>query len=481
MIRTRVIKGTAVISGGLMAGRICTFGRNIILARMLGPENFGIGALFAITVSMLEMTSDLSVGQLLIQAKDGDKPEHQYTAQTFTFVRGVILGLLILAGAPLIARAFNVPEATWAFRWLAAVPLIRGTFNLDILRLQRDMRYGPDASSFFLSELVAFLAAYPVAVAVNDYSAVLWVVIIQLSVWTVLTHLFAKRRYRLGIDRAFFGRMISFGWPLIIDGLLLFGIMQGDKLLVATTYTKEQLGLYAAATMLTMIPATMLARIARSIALPLLSSAHTEQAKYATRYSMVSSGLGVISALFGAGFSLLGAWVIVLAYGSQFAGAAAVVAWLGVAQAIRILRIAPTTASMARADTRTMMYANSVRLTLLAPAVMAALGGAELAVIAMWAVVGEAMALVVMLEMVRRRQGLKAGMLWAPALVVAVAIAGTWTAAPWCGVWLAALVVMPLVGIIVGLAMLVATPAWRDELARLWSHGPFARKPGSQA
>ena len=70
---------------------------------------------------------------------------------------------------------------------------MRGSFNLDIQRLQRDMRYVPDVTSFFISELIAMLAAYPVAKAVGDYSAVLLVTCIQVSVWTVLTHVLGER------------------------------------------------------------------------------------------------------------------------------------------------------------------------------------------------------------------------------------------------------------------------------------------------
>jgi len=61
------------------------------------------------------------------------------------------------------------------------------------------------------------------------------------------------------------------------------------------------------------------------------------------------------------------------------------------------------------------------------------------------------------------------------------AIGGSWAGAPWCGPWLSALAALALVGTIDGLALLVATPAWRDELTRLWLLGPFARKPESEA
>jgi len=412
MSRGRILKGTALVSSGQMAGRVCTFGRNVILARLLGPEDFGIGATFAITVAMLEMISDLSAGQLLIQAKDGDKPEHQYTAQAFTFVRGAVLGALILLCAPLIAELFNVPQATWAFRWLALMPLMRGSFNLDIQRLQRDMRYGPDVTSFCVSELIAMLAAYPVAKAVGDYSAVLLITCIQVTVWVVLTHVLAERRYRFGHEREFFNRMISFGWPLLIDGLLLFGAFMGDRVIVAKMYTPTLLGIYAVAISLTLTPTLVLARVAMAIGMPLMSRVQDDSEQFEERYRLASEGLAIIGGGFGVMMIILGTPIVHLVYTEQYAAAGVLVAWLGASQALRIQRFAPIIATMARADTKATMQGNLARLSGVVLALAMGLGGRPLWEIAASAVVGEALALAVLLRRLKVKHGmaLRAGL-----------------------------------------------------------------------
>jgi O-antigen/teichoic acid export membrane protein len=422
MLRSRVIKGTALVSSGQIAGRACTFGRNVILARMLGPEDFGIGATFAITVAMLEMISDLSAGQLLIQAKDGDEPKHQYTAQTFTFVRGLVLAALILAGAPYLAQLFNVPEATWAFRWLALVPIIRGSFNLDVQRMQRDLRYTPDVTAFFLGELAAVLAAYPVAKIVGDYSAVLIVVCIQVSVWTVLTHVMANRRYRLGFDRPFFGRMLSFGWPLLIDGLLLFGAFMGDRVIVAQQYTPTDLGVYAVAISLSLTPTLVLARVAMAIGMPLMSRVQDEPERYLDRYRLLGEGLAIIGGTFGVSMILLGAPIVEFVYTPQFAPAGVLVAWLGAAQAFRILRFAPIIATMAKADTKATMFGNIGRLLGVAIALGMGLTGQPLWMIAASALAGEVCALLVLLRRLKTKHGVPMEPVLVPTALIAAAL-----------------------------------------------------------
>ena len=486
MSRGRILKGTALVTAGQMGGRACTFGRNVILARMLGPEDFGIGATFAITVAMLEMISDLSAGQLLIQAKDGDRPAHQFTAQTFTFVRGLVLGLLILAGAPLIAELFNVPEATWAFRWLALVPLMRGAFNMDVQRLQRDMRYGPDVTSFFVSELVALLAAYPVTAAVGDYSAVLLTICIQVTVWVVLTHVLAERRYRLGHERAFFDRMVSFGWPLLIDGLLLFAAFMGDRVIIAKldVYSTADLGIYAVAISLTLTPTLVLARVAMAIGMPLMSRVQDDRERFEGRYRLACEGLAIIGGGFGVMMIVLGAPIVRLVYTEQYASAGVLVAWLGAAQALRIQRFAPIIATMARADTKATMLGNFARVSGVALALAMGLAGQPLWAVAASALVGEAAALAVLLRRLRVRHGMALRASMGPIAWIALALAVAVLVERIPAVrenFAVAVAAAGLLGAAFAGAVFVTSPRLRGETALALAHVRDQRRGGKPA
>ena len=133
-LRRHVFKGAAVVGGGQALGQVLSFVRNVIVARLLGPDDFGIAATFALTVSLLEMISDLGTDKLIILAADGDNPRLQASAQLWQFAREAVGALLILALAWPLAALFGVPQARWAFYWLALVPLLRGLLHLDIKR-----------------------------------------------------------------------------------------------------------------------------------------------------------------------------------------------------------------------------------------------------------------------------------------------------------------------------------------------------------
>lgn len=162
-IRRAALKGTALVGAGRMLDRGLQFGRNIIVARLLSPEDFGIAALFAMTISLLEMISNLAVGTLLIQSPRGDEPEFQQTSQLMMVVRGFLLGAVIFLFAGPVARLFDVPQSAWAFRLLAVVPMIRGLAHTDIIRMQRQMNFKPSIVMDVSSQLFSFVFAWPLA------------------------------------------------------------------------------------------------------------------------------------------------------------------------------------------------------------------------------------------------------------------------------------------------------------------------------
>ena len=49
-------------------------------------------------------------------------------------------------------------------------------------------------------------------------------------------------------------RLLTFGWPLLVNGLLMFGIVQGDRLIIGTAYSVYDLGIYSVALTLAMAP-----------------------------------------------------------------------------------------------------------------------------------------------------------------------------------------------------------------------------------
>jgi acetyltransferase-like isoleucine patch superfamily enzyme len=183
------------------------------------------------------------------------------------------------------------------------------------------------------------------------------------------------------------------GWPLVINGALLFAINQGDRIAVGAVYSKEQLAVWSNALLLVSAPLMLLGRVAVSIALPILSRCKAHRSVFDDRYAAYMQGLAMIAALLATAMLLAGGPVMKLVFGPAYAQAGEFIGLLALGQAIRVIRIGPTVAALVYGQTTTLAAANLGRMVGVALAIAAASQGAEMKWIAIAGVLGEVLAL----------------------------------------------------------------------------------------
>jgi len=423
----RRLTGGLLLSVGNVVSALGSFLRNIIIARLISVEDFGIAATFALTVAMIELCSNLAIDRLLIQAPDGDDEELQATAHAIQLAQGIAGALVLFLIAAPIANLFGIPEVIWAFQLLALVPFIRGLSHLDRCRYQREMRFGPVVLVETGPQVAATLAAIPAAYFAADYTAMLWVVFTQIILLTVISHLVAKRRYSISWRGPLVRRALSFGMPLMLNGFLMFGIFQGDRAIVGATFGMTELGWFGAAFALTLAPTMVIARICQSFFLPQLAKAQDDVRSFSDTANVTMQVCLLGGVLVAVGFAVAGPALIKALYGDRYMAGAAVIGILGIMQGIRVTRAGPTIVSIARGQTTAPLWANFMRTIGLGISLVAVWQGFGVIGIAIGSLAGEVIALVSALYFIHGRARVAishfAGMLAVAGVVATACIA----------------------------------------------------------
>ena len=413
--RGKTAKGTTDLSVGEVIGFGATFVRYVLLARFLGTADFGIAATFTLTVQVLQTVSNMALNMLIVQSRDGDDLSLQATAHSLQVLRGVVSAVSVFALAWPVSALFGIPHVLWGFQTLAIVPLLEGFMHLDMHRMERHMNFRPSILVATIPKVVTALAAWPVAAWLMDYSAGLWLVIGQGVAGLVISHAVAKHPYRLLWNKRHLAEILSFGWPLLLNGILFFGVSQADRIIVGTAYSMADLGVYSVSAGFVTTLSASLFRVINALSLPPLARAQDDPVEFVRRYWICSVAFSLIAAVSGAFLIVAGEPLVVLFYGEPYRAAGVLVGWLAAAQSMRVLRLGPSVAAMAKGDTQCLMYANVFRLSGLVAAAVAALLGAPLSWIAAAAVLGEAIALPLPVMWLRRRHHLPANVLVRPA------------------------------------------------------------------
>lgn len=377
--------------------------RNILVARLISVEDFGLASLFALTMMIVEMVSNLSIDKIIVQASDGNEPIFQNTGQAFQVARGFFGGAIMYFAAEYVSKFFNVAHATWAFQVLALIPVIKGFSHLDLARFQREMKFSPLVWSELIPQLLTLVIAWPLAVWIGDYSVMLWIIIVQTVASTVLSHFLSERPYRWSWDYEIITRMIRFGWPLLFNGLLIFVILQGDKAIIGRAFSMDTLGWYSAAFTLTLAPAMFVGKISQSLLLPFLSKAKDDKELFGLRFAIAIQSYLIFGVVIGLIFTCAGTELLALLYGKQYVNGATVIIWLGLMQAVNVAKAGPMITAMAQADTKIPMFSNLVRGVVFLLVIAMVFFGWGIKAVAISGLVGEVLAYFVSMLLLRYR------------------------------------------------------------------------------
>jgi O-antigen/teichoic acid export membrane protein len=461
-------KALMLVSGNAFASALLLI-RNLIVARMLSPEDYGIASTFAIVMSIVEMLSYLGLQQMIVVDKDGDDPHVQAAMQGFQAMRGTFSAIVMFFVARPYAAFLGIEHVAWAYELLAMVPLINGLQHFDQHRLKRHLNFTPSIVSSTVPALVATVALWPIAAFFDDYRVMLASLLVQAVAMVLLSHLTAERRYRIAYDAAIIRRSIVFGWPLLLNGILLFGIFNGEKLIVGRELGMAALAIFAMGFTLTLTPTLVMANSLQSFFLPQLSAARDRDAEFQLLgRAAVESGL-VVGVVLVMGTALVGGPVVGYLLGPKYFDILPIMLPLAVMQAVRVAKTGSSIIALAKGQSGNATWANMFRILALPVAWIIAIRTGDIIAIIWVAVAAEAAGFLFALYLVRRRAGLHVRWLVLPIIlsvlvcVVSTTVITLEPEAPTFGQHLSAL---HLTVIVVGFAALAGMTALRGIVLR---------------
>ncbi|MFO1412792.1 MAG: lipopolysaccharide biosynthesis protein [Burkholderiales bacterium] len=133
---------------------------NIILARLLTPEQIGIYSVSLAVIGVAQVLRDFGIGNFLIQLTDV-KPEHIRTAFGISLVIGVVLFGVVYVAAPLAGDYYGEPAMVLTIRISALNFLVLPFCSISVALLRRAMEF----RRLVFVTLAATLAGFVVTIA----------------------------------------------------------------------------------------------------------------------------------------------------------------------------------------------------------------------------------------------------------------------------------------------------------------------------
>ncbi len=282
------LKRRSVRSGAMtIASNYTTFLLNfvaiVILARLLTPQDYGLIAMVTSISGFILMFKEMGLSLATIQK---DKITHGQVSTLFWINVGVsvLLTVILVAVAPLIAAFFDEPKLTPIAVALAVTTIFAGLSIQHQALLKRQMQFKLFAiiqvASVFVGVIVSIIAAF----LGYEYWALVMGTIANAITNCIMTWWLCTWRPGKPVAFSEVRSMVMFGANVTGYAVLSYLSQKMDNILIGKYYGADQLGFYAKAYSLLMMPIQRINRPLQAVAMPALSCLQHDERKFRELY-----------------------------------------------------------------------------------------------------------------------------------------------------------------------------------------------------
>ncbi len=262
----------------------------IILARLLDPEHYGILSLMIVFTSLANVFIQNGLNTALIQNKEVTEEDYSSVFWVTLGMAG-ILYTAIFFGAPYVAVFYDMPDIILPLRVLALM-LFPGAINsVQIAKVSKEL----DFRKVFTSNVLAIIFSGIIGIVVALCGGGLWALVVQALfnvVVACVVMLFTVRwKLRFSCDWERMKILFAFGWKLMVSGLLDTLYQDLRSLVIGKKYDSSTLGYYNRGKQFPQFIITAINGAVQSVMLPVMSKKQddTTGIRQMTRVSIMTS------------------------------------------------------------------------------------------------------------------------------------------------------------------------------------------------
>jgi O-antigen/teichoic acid export membrane protein len=216
-IFSKTATASAWTVGARLFGKTIDFVTLLILARMLGPHDFGLIGTAMTAIFVIEAVLELPLGAALVRVTSiTDRMFH--TAFTLGLLRGLTIALILGALAWPLSAFYGEDKLAPLILALAIAPIMRGLISPRMALFAKELDFRRDLILETAGKLLALIAAVTVAATGGTYWAIAAATITAPTVMMTISYVLAPMRPRLTLrDWAHFSDLV--GWNTLSQAM----------------------------------------------------------------------------------------------------------------------------------------------------------------------------------------------------------------------------------------------------------------------
>lgn len=291
---------------------------NLVLARTLLPEDFGIIGMLMIFIAVSNVFVDGGFGSALLQKKEPTQQDYS-TIFLWNLAVGVAFYLTIFLCAPMVERFYGMEGLADVLRGMGVILILNALQAVQFNRLQKQLRFGLLAASNVIAFTVAAVAAIVMALRGCGVWSLVELMVGATFVRILILSAVTRWLPTGGFSVSSFRELFSFGGYLFAANLLqeLCNNVQG--VIIGKKFSAVQLGYFTQAKKLDMMLSYSVPQVIVSVMYPVYSQFQDDLQKLCV---IVTDNMRVVSFFMFpvlTALMLVGGPIILFLYGEQWA------------------------------------------------------------------------------------------------------------------------------------------------------------------
>lgn len=255
----------------------------LYLARLLGPEAFGLVGMLAVFIAISQVFVDSGFSSALIRNTKRTESDFS-TAFYFNVAVGLICYSILYLLAPYIAIFFEQPQLTNLLRVLGVVIIVNSFSIIQRTKLTISLDFKTQAKASLLSVFISCSFAIWLANLNIGVWALVGQTVMQALCNVILLNILCKWLPSTGFSQRSFSYLFGFGSKLLAAGLLDTIFKNIYQIIIGKYFSTSQVGLFTQANQLASVPAITLTTIIQRVTYPMLSNIQKDIDKFESAY-----------------------------------------------------------------------------------------------------------------------------------------------------------------------------------------------------
>lgn len=335
------LRGGSILATGSIIENFLRFARNVILARLLAPEAFGLMATVLAVVAVMEAFTEVGLRQSVIQHKHGSEDLFTNIVWWMSSCRGFVLYVIGFLAAPFICDFYQKPEMLLLIRVGFLSILFNGFISPKVHVLEKEMRF---KGWVFLMQGSGIMGVI-ITMAIAFFFQNVWALVIGFTAESFLrsslSFIFYPIKPSLKFDKLFFSDIFTFSKKMFGLPILMLLFVQTDIFVIGKVLSMAALGMYALAKSLAEIPNTFLSKALSPILLPTLAQIQDDKDKLKANILLLTKWTMAIGLPLISFFVFFANPILSVIYGPKYAAVAVPFALLSIYNLISICATFP--------------------------------------------------------------------------------------------------------------------------------------------